>query len=225
MKKHLTEVILRCAAQQEIESSVRLRGCRQQDLRYSFRSLARHHPRTWDRAAACGFRTALKCRGVRAWSSGAAASESSASGPAFYDLRCPSSERGFATSHVVNDRTLRAARAGVVLSNGARHDWVSTDAGWAWPTCGLLSCRWCGFYEDLGLTSVVTTQRCSDLATPVNPSFSYVDSAPLFRNPADTESAFSGYPSTVPPPKAAIRSSAPARAAAATPCRRCPLPT
>src|SRR4051794_24146628 len=59
----------------------------------------------------------------------------------------------------------------------------------------------------------------------VKPSRSYVESAPLKRKPAGTSPAPSGYPSTVPPPRRAIRSTAPASAAVATPRRRWPLQT
>ena len=56
-------------------------------------------------------------------------------------------------------------------------------------------------FYDLGLTTLVTTQRCLPiLRSRMNPSFSYVDKAPLKRKPAGTELASSGYPSTVPRP-------------------------
>jgi hypothetical protein len=72
--------------------------------------------------------------------------------------------------------------------------------------------------KDVGLTNVVITQRCLPiLRSRMNPSFSKVDRAPLNRKPAGTAAASSGYPSTVPPPRPAMRSSAPARAAVATP--------
>src|SRR5215831_8230083 len=63
-------------------------------------------------------------------------------------------------------------------------------------------------------TTFLTTHRCfPSLRSRVNPSCSYVESAPLKRKPAGTASAPSGYPSTMPPPTRAIRSSAPANPA------------
>ena len=71
---------------------------------------------------------------------------------------------------------------------------------------------------DVDSTTRATTQRCLPIClSRTNPSLSYVDAAPLKRKPAGTDAASSGYPSTVPSPRSAIRSSAPTSAAVAAP--------
>jgi hypothetical protein len=71
---------------------------------------------------------------------------------------------------------------------------------------------------DLGSTTLVTTPAVlADLAVTDEPELLVGRQGAVVGDAGGTELASSGYPSTVPPPRSAMRSSAPASAAVATP--------